>query len=215
MVKSIEVKSNKLIIVCSRIYYPVAILDEILNKLPNYQVGVLYDIGCHLDVHIKKVIYISSISKTTHWHQFHFCKSSQRNLIPHHDRRLLFGTSVFHAYVHEWACQIKYNPRFNQLWGLSDGEGLERLWSFLSRLIAVLRTSTRLNRLQAIQLCADFYAEIKLDRSGRLFMQLNLHYTQKSLLNLSYWNTRPLAFKEAQECSHGFQGGTCVSDNFV
>lgn len=40
---------------CSRLYYPVAILDEILNTLPNYQVGVLYDIGCHLDVHIKKV----------------------------------------------------------------------------------------------------------------------------------------------------------------
>lgn len=98
---------------------------------------------------------------------FHCCKTSQRNLIPHHNGRLSFGTSVFHAYVHEWACQIKYNPRFNSLWGFSDSEGLERLWSFLSRLIAALRTLTRLHRLQAIQLCADFYTELNLQQSGK------------------------------------------------
>ncbi|KAH9807940.1 hypothetical protein DFH28DRAFT_1227737 [Melampsora americana] len=37
-------------------------------------------------------------------------------------------------------------------WGLSDGKGLERDWSFLDSLIAILRTSTCLHRLQAIEL---------------------------------------------------------------
>ncbi|PLW57159.1 hypothetical protein PCANC_03098 [Puccinia coronata f. sp. avenae] len=49
-----------------------------------------------------------------------------RNLLPQDRGRLSFGTSVFHAYVHNWTCQLEYNPRFNTGWGLSDGEGLER-----------------------------------------------------------------------------------------
>ncbi|EGF98310.1 uncharacterized protein MELLADRAFT_96026 [Melampsora larici-populina 98AG31] len=100
-----------------KLYYPVAILKQLQELHPDKFIAVLYDIGCHLDVHIEK---------------------------------MMFGTSVFHAYVHQWACQLKYHPRFNEYWGLSDGEGLERLWSFLSALVAPLRISTRLHRLLAI-----------------------------------------------------------------
>ncbi|KAH9809801.1 hypothetical protein DFH28DRAFT_1186335, partial [Melampsora americana] len=109
-----------------RLYYPVAILKQIQDLYPDSYIGVLYDIGCHLDIHIAK---------------------------------MMFGTSVFHAYVHQWACQIKYHPRFNKHWGLSDGEGLERLWSFLSALVASLRISTRLHRILAIHWRSAFYAE--------------------------------------------------------
>ncbi|KAG0148932.1 hypothetical protein CROQUDRAFT_372481 [Cronartium quercuum f. sp. fusiforme G11] len=58
---------------------------------------------------------------------------------------MVFATSVFHAYVHEWACQIKYNPQYNKDWGLSDGEELKQLWLFLSGLVAPLCTSTHLH----------------------------------------------------------------------
>lgn len=44
-----------------------------------------------------------------------------------------------HAYAHQWACQIVYNPRMKKGIGLSDGEGTERLWSALRILIPVLR----------------------------------------------------------------------------
>jgi hypothetical protein len=54
---------------------------------------------------------------------------------------------------------VKYNPRLNELWGLTDGEGLERLWSFLSPLVLSLRVSTRLHRLVAIQSRSDYFAE--------------------------------------------------------
>ena len=63
---------------------------------------------------------------------------------------LKFGTSVFHAYVHEWSCQLRYNPRLNPDWGMSDGEGLERIWAFLSPLISQLRYSTKAHRLAAL-----------------------------------------------------------------
>lgn len=45
-----------------------------------------------------------------------------------------------HAYAHQWSCQLKYNPRLQKGMGLSDGEGVERLWSRLRRLIGVTRT---------------------------------------------------------------------------
>lgn len=44
-----------------------------------------------------------------------------------------------HAYAHQWACQIVYNPRMKDGMGLSDGEGTERLWSALRMLIPILR----------------------------------------------------------------------------
>ena len=37
----------------------------------------------------------------------------------------------WHAYGHEWPCQLVYNPCLVPGLGLSDGEGTERLWSRL------------------------------------------------------------------------------------
>ncbi|KAG0143618.1 hypothetical protein CROQUDRAFT_25071, partial [Cronartium quercuum f. sp. fusiforme G11] len=54
---------------------------------------------------------------------------------------LVIATAVFHSYVHEWACQIKYNPQYKSHLGLTDGKGLECLWSFLSTLVASLHIS--------------------------------------------------------------------------
>jgi hypothetical protein len=74
----------------------------------------------------------------------------QRDLLQEDRERVKFGTSIFHAYVHNWLCQLDYNPRFNIGWGLSDGEGLERMWSYLSPLVSPLRYATRNHRLGAI-----------------------------------------------------------------
>lgn len=46
-----------------------------------------------------------------------------------------------HAYGHQWACQLVYNPRLQEGMGLTDGEGTERLWSRMRRLIGVERNS--------------------------------------------------------------------------
>ncbi|KAH9824283.1 hypothetical protein DFH28DRAFT_1078018 [Melampsora americana] len=87
-----------------KMYYPLSLIQSLLDDFPDLRVAILYDIGCHLDKHIKK-----------------------HNKIPEYQRRIVLGTSVFHAYVHSWGCQLQYNPRFLEYWGLSDGEGLERL----------------------------------------------------------------------------------------
>src|SRR5260370_32482967 len=48
---------------------------------------------------------------------------------------LVWGVSIFHAYGHQWACQLWYHPWKDDLWGLLDSEGCERLWSGLQHLV--------------------------------------------------------------------------------
>jgi hypothetical protein len=81
-------------------------------------VGILYDIGCQLHRSCVK------------W-----------NLLGPNLSRVTFGISVFHAYGHQWPCQVVYHPRKCSGFGLSDGEGCEHLWSALSFLISPLRVS--------------------------------------------------------------------------
>ncbi|POV98420.1 hypothetical protein PSTT_14428 [Puccinia striiformis] len=143
-------------------HFPMALIQTLLSEIePNRKVAILYDIGCTMDKYIDR-----------------------RHLIPEYRAQLKFGTSVFHAYAHNWQCQLDFHPRFNKGWGLSDGEGLERMWSYLSPLVSPLRYATRNHRLEAI--------------SHRL-----KHHNKKSVAQLSLWLRRKFnqAVKRHQETS--------------
>ncbi|KAJ7583725.1 hypothetical protein C8J56DRAFT_1094564 [Mycena floridula] len=72
------------------------------------------------------------------------------------DRSILkFATSAMHAYGHQWSCQLVYNPRLHLGLGLTDGEGVERLWARLRRLIGVERRSGRSRRIWLIDRQSD------------------------------------------------------------
>lgn len=118
--------------------------------------AVLYDIGCNMEKGIIKVSY-HNFFWMAQFSLFFF----QRDLFSDESRAglLMFGTSVFHAFVHQWSCQIQYNPRLNMDWGLSDGEGMERIWSRLASLISGLRYSTKAHRLAALNLRGQHHNE--------------------------------------------------------
>lgn len=100
-------------------HYSLALLHRLFQELPsNMSVGVLYDIGCQLDRSCLK------------W-----------GFLPEFIDRIIFGISVFHAYGHQWPCQVVYHPRKRKGFGLSDGEGCERFWSAIKKLIPSLRVS--------------------------------------------------------------------------
>ncbi|KAA1076376.1 hypothetical protein PGT21_005074 [Puccinia graminis f. sp. tritici] len=84
------------------------------------------------------VIYVANINKSGEKSCFPMALVNKiinnRGLLDDKRSQLQFGTLVFHAYVHSWTCQLDYNPQLNKRWGLSDGEGLERMWSYLSSL---------------------------------------------------------------------------------
>ncbi|KAF7975585.1 hypothetical protein HWV62_9141 [Athelia sp. TMB] len=106
--------------------YAIALILRIFSELPPEATGAfLYDIGCVLDVSINKF-----------------------DILPQDImQRMMFATTAMHAYAHQWSCQLMYNPRLKPELGLSDGEGVERLWSRLRKLIGVTRTAGRRRRI--------------------------------------------------------------------
>ncbi|KAG1789412.1 uncharacterized protein HD556DRAFT_1243917, partial [Suillus plorans] len=101
--------------------YSVALLQHLFSLLPlQATVVALYDVGCVL---------ARSLSKY--------------KILPKDVMSCLrFATMAMHAYGHEWACQLVYNPRICVGLGLSDGEGTERLWSRFVHLIGIGRSSS-------------------------------------------------------------------------
>ncbi|KAI6012346.1 hypothetical protein EDC04DRAFT_2609524 [Pisolithus marmoratus] len=84
-------------------HYALVLLKYLFEHLPTtITVGLLYDIGCQLECSCCK------------W------KLLDEGIL----LRLKFGISVFHAYGHQWPCQIVYHPPKCVGFGLSDGEGL-------------------------------------------------------------------------------------------
>ena len=98
-------------------HYVLVLLETLFQHIPRaFIVGLLYDIGCQIHESCVK------------W-----------GFLDRYLSRLLFAISVFHAFGHQWACQIIYHPRKCVGFGLSDGEGCERLWKSLQILIPYLR----------------------------------------------------------------------------
>ncbi|KAG2156682.1 uncharacterized protein EDB93DRAFT_1238950 [Suillus bovinus] len=109
--------------------YAVSLIEHLFSLLPQEAtIVMLYDVGCVLSRSL-----------------------SQYDILPEPvTSRLRFAMTAMHAYGHEWACQLEYNPRMCSGLGLSDGEGTERLWSRFVKLIGIQRSSSRQRRLWLI-----------------------------------------------------------------
>ncbi|KAF9503994.1 hypothetical protein BS47DRAFT_1308979 [Hydnum rufescens UP504] len=94
-------------------FFTLALLATLMVELPSdWTIGFLYDIACQMHQSLIKWDFLAKF-------------------LP----QLLFGISVFHAYGHQWVCQLWYHPRKARIWGLSDGEGCKQFWSMLQQLI--------------------------------------------------------------------------------
>ncbi|XP_078608414.1 uncharacterized protein LOC144880223 [Branchiostoma floridae x Branchiostoma japonicum] len=89
--------------------YPVLLIQQLIEKeqLNNNRLKVVYDIGCVLEAHLKR--------------------TGQADLL----KQLDLSVPIFHLYGHKTPCQILYSTRRKDGFGLTDGEGMERLWSYL------------------------------------------------------------------------------------
>ncbi|KAL0566484.1 hypothetical protein V5O48_015526 [Marasmius crinis-equi] len=67
-----------------------------------------------------------------------------------HLEQLGFAVLVFHAFGHNWPCQLIYHPRKQSGFGLSDGKGCERFWHSISHLIPYLRVCGYHQRLYTL-----------------------------------------------------------------
>ncbi|KAF9511782.1 hypothetical protein BS47DRAFT_1363548 [Hydnum rufescens UP504] len=120
-------------------FYVFVLLETILKHIPSHwRIGALYDIGCQMDQTLKKWRFMLE------W-------------LPH----LEWGVLIFHAYGHQWACQLWYHPHKSELWGLSDGKGCEQFWSELHRLIPGLWVTGYHQRLFILDLQVEHIDEGK------------------------------------------------------
>ena len=100
-------------------YYALALIKQLFLHLPpSMTVGILYDIGCQLERSCKMWGFLEEFMA-----------------------RIIFALAVFHAYGHQWPCQLVYHPRKCEGFGLSDGEGCERFWSSIKLLIPSMRVA--------------------------------------------------------------------------
>ncbi|KAJ7841963.1 hypothetical protein B0H13DRAFT_2205233 [Mycena leptocephala] len=115
--------------------YIVAGLEVVQEHLPPQATIVqTYDVGCLTD---------------------HSCNLFPL-LTPGLRERVGFAINAMHAYGHQWVCQLVYNPRMRPGCGLTDGEGVERLWSRIRKLIPLTRNQWNSRRIWMIDLYMSF-----------------------------------------------------------
>ncbi|XDV31418.1 hypothetical protein PO909_034107 [Leuciscus waleckii] len=111
----------------TRLAYPLYVIDELLQRCTkkNIHLRVVYDIACVVASHLNK---------------------SGEGIPPN----ISLAVPAFHIYGHKLPCQIKYSTRRLSGFGLTDGEGMERLWSFLRRFARVTKEMTPSHRLDLL-----------------------------------------------------------------
>eukprot|EP00112_Aurelia_sp_Birch-Aquarium-sp1_P004496 Seg151.1 transcript_id=Seg151.1/GoldUCD/mRNA.D3Y31 product="hypothetical protein" protein_id=Seg151.1/GoldUCD/D3Y31 len=111
-----------------RLGYPVYIIQAFLAKFKhsNVSFGILYDISCLLVKHIKK------------------------NKLEDKFQNCTFATPDWHAYGHVASCQVQFAVRFLADFGITDGEGVERLWSYLRQFTAITKEMTPSHRIDLL-----------------------------------------------------------------
>jgi hypothetical protein len=78
-----------------------------------------------------------------------------------------FALPVLHCYGHKMHCQVEYSPRYLAGFGLTDGEGIERFWSYLGDFTKLTRGMTKSNRQITLLLAAKEYGALKMASIGR------------------------------------------------
>ncbi|CAB5368131.1 unnamed protein product [Rhizophagus irregularis] len=102
----------------------------------------LYDIACFLDAHI----------------------ANPNNILYPYRERFTWAVSIFHAYAHTSKCQQKYHPRVIKSVGLTDGESLERLWSYLGKFAKTTKYMKFGHRLDIIGTALEFHYQKSVEK---------------------------------------------------
>ncbi|KAG6847175.1 hypothetical protein H0H93_009716, partial [Arthromyces matolae] len=138
-------------------HYVLVLIETLFQHLPlEFTIGLLYDIGCQLE---RSCINWGFLARYLH--------------------RLLFGISVFHAFGHQWACQVIYHPRKRIGFGLSDGEGCERFWHSISKLIAYLRVCGYHQRIYTLDRQVQQFDKDSLEKLGNWLQRRSCHCSNK------------------------------------
>ncbi|XP_038050149.1 uncharacterized protein LOC119723516 [Patiria miniata] len=165
-----------------RMAYSVFVVNLLRAELnPGLKLHIIYDIACKLDRHLER----------------HYPTDRYSDVI--------LGLPVFHSYGHKMNCQVQYSTRWKQGFGLTDGETMERLWSYLRRFSAITKEMTPSHRVDLLTDGLLHFARRKRDSLGHSLvssMEKAYNTVEKSQLELdtllAEWGVSHAAVKEAQ-----------------
>ncbi|KAJ7729056.1 hypothetical protein B0H16DRAFT_1734416 [Mycena metata] len=140
-------------------FYVLLLIETFFQHIPlGTSVGLLYDVACQLERSARK------------W-----------GFLNRYLHRLIFAVAVFHAFGHDWLCQLLYHPWKRKGFGFSNGEGCERFWHSISHLIAHLRISSYHHRLYTLDTQVKHADEANLFGLAAWNRRRGLHSTTKRL----------------------------------
>ncbi|KAJ7741224.1 hypothetical protein B0H14DRAFT_3097286 [Mycena olivaceomarginata] len=138
-------------------FYVIALVETLFQHIPHdIVVGLLYDVAC------------STERSCVKW-----------GFLDRFMGRIAWAVSVFHAFGHEWACQLLYHPRKRVGFGFTNSEGAERFWNSIRHLIAHLRICGYHNRLYTLDAQIIHHQEASLFRLGDWIRRRYHHCLQK------------------------------------
>ncbi|KAK1219212.1 hypothetical protein PQX77_018088 [Marasmius sp. AFHP31] len=130
--------------------HAVALKEMVFSMIPsNVTVAGLYDVGCVLERSLQMYDLMPTVIV----------------------ERLILATSILHSYGHQWVCQIHYNPRLCCGLDLTNGEGVDQLWSRLRWLIGIEQCSSRTRQIWLIDCQCNYIVTEIQDDYGQWFDQ--------------------------------------------
>ncbi|XP_052086482.1 uncharacterized protein LOC127723773 [Mytilus californianus] len=125
-----------------RLGYAVYLIKLLLNENNEQKMHVSYDIACLLKKHLQK--------------------NGHEDIL----KKVSFSIPIFHCYGHGVPCQILYGPRRTKNLGLTDGEGIERLWSYLGKFSSITKEMSPENRTDLLTDGLIYYGQKIKDKLG-------------------------------------------------
>ncbi|EDQ98933.1 uncharacterized protein LACBIDRAFT_335525 [Laccaria bicolor S238N-H82] len=94
---------------------------------------------------------------------------------------ILYDIGLFHAYGHQWPCQLIYHHCKGESFGLSDGEGCERFWSSIKLLIPSMRVAEFYHLLFTIDTQVKHLEKKSFKVMGKWLQRKWLHCLEKKI----------------------------------
>ncbi|XP_062616844.1 uncharacterized protein LOC134278551, partial [Saccostrea cucullata] len=125
-----------------RLGYAIFLLEMFKEQHSGKSVHISYDIACILKKHLEK--------------------TGNKELL----QSFTFSVPVFHSYGHTASCQMIMSPRQTLGNGLTDGEGIERLWSYLGHFSCITKEMTPENRTDLLTDALIHYGQKIREKQG-------------------------------------------------
>ncbi|OAW00012.1 hypothetical protein PTTG_25140 [Puccinia triticina 1-1 BBBD Race 1] len=149
-----------------KLYYPVSVLRRLFANFPESKIGILYDIGCQLETHIKKLPILNDPNRGNYTNEFFQCQWDNEQ-------------------AYHWETNGSFREKQEKELGrlLRMEDQLEAEWSENTKNVA--------EAIQRAQMASTLSQEIVAQRMkvGNAVFLLNLTKTQRDDL-LKIWHTK-------------------------